>query len=294
MAAVTAKMVGELRQMTGQGMMECKKALVEAEGDMKKAEEILRVKSGNKAQKLAGRQAAEGVIAVCVEGKAGALVEINCETDFVAKDESFKAFADQAARAVLQNRPKDAQAAMGLSVDGGTLEEARQALIARLRENISLRRFEVLDGAPKIDSYMHNSSIGVLVAYEGAESAAHDAAMQVAAMRPRFLDETAVDAETIETERRVAEEKMKKEEEEKGKKVPEEIAKKRIEGSVRKFIKEATLMGQAFVKDEKKSVAEYLKESGTTVKAYAVLKVGEGIERKEVDYAAEVAAAAKI
>lgn len=294
MAAVTAKMVGELRQMTGQGMMECKKALVEAEGDMKKAEEILRVKSGNKAQKLAGRQAAEGVIAVCVEGKAGALVEINCETDFVAKDESFKAFADKAARAVLQNRPKDVQAAMGLSVDGGTLEEARQALIARLRENISLRRFEVLDGAPKIDSYMHNSSIGVLVAYEGAESAAHDAAMQVAAMRPRFLNEAAVDAETIETERRVAEEKMKKEEEEKGKKASEEIAKKRIEGSVRKFIKESTLMGQAFVKDEKKSVAQYLKESGTTVKAYAVLKVGEGIERKEVDYAAEVAAAAKI
>lgn len=295
MAEITAKMVGELRQATGLGIMDCKKALVEAEGDMAKAEEILRVKSGKKVQKLAGRQAAEGVIACEIAGNKAGLVEVNCETDFVAKDAGFVGFANKAAKALVANDVKSVEDLLQCKTeDGETVDEALKAIIAKLGENMSIRRFEKIESSNKLTSYLHGTKIGVIVDYVGDDETGHDMAMQVAACRPICLDQDGVSQERIESERRVAEEQIKQDEEASGKKIPDDIKSKRVEGRVRKFLDEVTLLGQGFIKEDKKKVKQHLSEMKTEVKDFRILVVGEGIEKKVVDYAAEVAAASKL
>ena len=284
MSAITAKMVGDLRAATGLGMMECKKALVEAEGNMEKAEEILRIKSGAKAGKLAGRTAAEGVLAYAIEGNTGALVEVNCETDFVAKDESFLAFAQSAAKAAVANKPADIEALSAL------VEDERKAVIAKLGENISVRRFEIIETEGSLTAYIHGAaaSEGVLVAFKGAEDVARKVGMHIVAAKPQCVSEAEVDAETIEKERHIYTEQAIAS----GK--PAEIAAKMVEGRIKKFLAEITLNGQAFVMNPDQTVAQFLKENGAEVIGFVRYKVGDGIEKKEVDYAAEVAAAAKV
>mgnify|MGYP003610530953 CR=1 FL=1 len=290
MAAITAKMVADLRAATGLGMMECKKALVEADGDMEKAEEILRIKSGAKAGKLAGRTAAEGVITSVVEGNVGAVVEINCETDFVAKDESFLAFAKAAAQAVVSGNPADV-AALGdvKTADGQTVEEMRKAVIAKLGENISVRRFERFETANGIVTYMHGAKIGVMVEHKGGdEQAIRQVAMHIAASKPQSVSKDEIPAEMIEKERHIYTEQAK----ESGK--PADIVAKMVEGRVNKFLAEVTLLGQAFVINPDQTVEKFLQEQNAEVVRFAAFHVGEGIEKKVVDYAAEVAAAAKV
>ena len=290
MAAITAKMVADLRAATGLGMMECKKALVEADGDMEKAEEILRIKSGAKAGKLAGRTAAEGVITSVVEGNVGAVVENNCETDFVAKDESFLAFAKAAAQAVVSGNPADV-AALGdvKTADGQTLEEMRKAVIAKLGENISVRRFERFETANGIVTYMHGAKIGVMVEHKGGdEQAIRQVAMHIAASKPQSVSKNEIPAEVIEKERHIYTEQAK----ESGK--PADIVAKMVEGRVNKFLAEVTLLGQAFVINPDQTVEKFLQEQNAEVVRFAAFHVGEGIEKKVVDYAAEVAAAAKV
>ncbi|GAA5785752.1 elongation factor Ts [Chitiniphilus shinanonensis] len=292
MAEITAKMVAELREMTGMGMMECKKALVEAEGDIKKAEEVLRIKSGNKASKLAGRTAAEGTVVTFIsdDKKLGALLEVNCETDFVAKDEGFLGFARAAAEAAAKSDAADVEAlAAAKTASGETVEEARKAIIAKLGENITLRRFVRYTTAGQLAAYLHGSKIGVLVDFEGgAEQLGKDIAMHIAASKPKSLDASGVSAELIETERRVAIERAK----EAGK--PEAMLEKIADGTVQKFLKDVTLLGQPFVKDDKVTIEQLLKNNSAKVNAFTLFVVGEGIEKKVVDYAAEVAAAAKV
>ncbi|WP_434777150.1 translation elongation factor Ts [Neisseria sp. Ec49-e6-T10] len=289
MAEITAKMVAQLRAATGLGMMECKKALVEAEGNMEKAEELLRIKSGAKAGKLAGRTAAEGVIAHLVEGNVAVLVEVNCETDFVAKDESFLAFANAAAQAVASANPDSIEALGDVKVGDQTVEEMRKAVIAKLGENISVRRFDRVQTDQNIAAYMHGAKIGVLVDYVGGdEQLGRDIAMHIAAVRPTCVSKDQVDAETIEKERRIYTEQASQS----GK--PADIIAKMVEGRVNKFLAEVTLLGQAFVKNPDVTIEQLLKEKGATVRAFSVFQVGEGIEKKVVDYAAEVAAAAKV
>ncbi|TDR73836.1 translation elongation factor Ts [Paludibacterium purpuratum] len=288
MAEITAKMVADLRASTGMGMMECKKALVEAEGDLKRAEEILRIKSGGKAAKLAGRTAAEGVIATATEGAVGAMVEINCETDFVAKDETFLAFAKAAAEAVVKANPADVEALGAVVVGGQSVEEIRKAAIAKLGENMSVRRFVRYETAGKIATYLHGSKIGVIVDFTGEEQLGRDVAMHVAASKPICVSKDQVPAETLETERRIYTEQAAQS----GK--PADIVAKMVEGRVTKYLAEVTLMGQPFVKDPDLTVEKLLAQKGASVKAFAMFVVGEGIEKKVVDYAAEVAAAAKI
>ena len=290
MAAITAKMVADLRAATGLGMMECKKALVEADGDMEKAEEILRIKSGAKAGKLAGRTAAEGVITSVVEGNVGAVVEINCETDFVAKDESFLAFAKAAAQAVVSGNPADV-AALGdvKTADGQTVEEMRKAVIAKLGENISVRRFERFETANGIVTYMHGAKIGVMVEHKGGdEQAIRQVATHIAASKPQSVSKNEIPAEVIEKERHIYTEQAK----ESGK--PADIVAKMVEGRVNKFLAEVTLLGQAFVINPDQTVEKFLQEQNAEVVRFAAFHVGEGIEKKVVDYAAEVAAAAKV
>ena len=287
MAAITASMVAELRAKTDAPMMECKKALTEADGDMAKAEELLRVKLGTKAGKAASRVTAEGVIAAHVAGDKGAMVEVNCETDFVTKNDMFLNLAAAAAKLVAEQNPADVAAlgALAYSQDGfgPTLEDVRVGLIGKIGENMSFRRFVRKSGS-KIASYVHGTRIGVLVEYAGDETAAKDVAMHVAAMKPVALASSDVPAELIEKERSVAAAKAQ----ESGK--PADIAAKMVEGSVQKYLKEVSLFNQPFVKNDKQTVEQMLKASGTTVKGFTMSIVGEGIEKKVDDFAAEVAA----
>jgi len=290
MAAITASMVADLRAKTDAPMMECKKALTEADGDMAKAEEILRVKLGSKASKAASRVTAEGVVSSFVEGSTGALVEINCETDFVSKNDSFLGFAKSVAELIAKNNPADLAAVgeLPLSQDGfgPTVEEVRKGLIGKIGENMTIRRFKRYADGAKLATYLHGARIGVVVEFDGSDVAAKDVAMHIAAMKPVSLSSDDVPAALIETERSVATAKAA----ESGK--PAEIAAKMIEGAVQKYLKEVSLLNQVFVKaaDGKQSVEAYLKASGTTVKSFAMFVVGEGIEKKQDDFAAEVAA----
>jgi len=288
MAAITASMVAELRAKTDAPMMECKKALTEADGDLAKAEEILRVKLGTKAGKAASRVTAEGVVASFVEGTTGAMIEVNCETDFVTKNDSFLALAKAAAELAAKHNPADVEAlgALAYSQDGfgPTLEEVRKGLIGKIGENMSFRRFKRVSGGAKLATYLHGTRIGVLVEFDGEEQAAKDVAMHVAAMKPVALTSADVPAELIEKERAVATAKAA----ESGK--PADIAAKMIEGSVQKYLKEVSLFNQPFVKNDKQTVEQMLKAANTSVKAFTLYVVGEGIEKKVDDFAAEVAA----
>jgi elongation factor Ts len=285
MAVITAAMVGELRAKTDAPMMECKKALTEAGGDPVKAEEILRVKLGSKASKAASRITAEGVVAAYINGNVGALVEVNCETDFVTKNDDFLTMASSAARLVAEKNPADVAALSALPLDGKTLEEQRTELVGRIGENMSFRRFKRFDSGSKLVSYLHGTRIGVMVEYDGAdEQVAKDVAMHIAAMKPVALSSDQVPADLIERERSVASLKAA----ESGK--PADIATKMVEGSVQKFLKEVSLLNQPFVKNDKQTVEQMLKANNTTVKSFVMFIVGEGIEKKQDDFAAEVAA----
>ena len=286
--AITASMVAELRANTDAPMMECKKALTEANGDMPKAEELLRVKLGSKAGKAASRVTAEGVVAVHMAAGVGALVEVNCETDFVTKNDSFLALTQAVAEGIAKGNPADVAAvgALPFSLDGfgPTIEDVRKGLIGKIGENMSVRRFKRFASGSKLATYLHGTRIGVVVEFEGDEAAAKDVAMHVAAMKPVSLTSADVPAELIERERSVATAKAA----ESGK--PAEIAAKMIEGSVQKYLKEVSLFNQPFVKNDKQTVEQMLKEMGTTVKGFTLYVVGEGIEKKVDDFAAEVAA----
>ncbi|TCS39536.1 translation elongation factor Ts (EF-Ts) [Paucimonas lemoignei] len=285
MAAITAAMVGELRAKTDAPMMECKKALTEADGDMAKAEEILRVKLGSKASKAASRVTAEGVVVAYVSGNVGALVEVNCETDFVTKNDDFVALANNVAKLVAENNPADVAALSALPLDGKTVEEIRAALVGKIGENMSIRRFKRFETNAKLTSYLHGSRIGVVVEYDGAdEQVGKDVAMHIAAMKPVALSSEQVPAELIEKERNVASLKAA----ESGK--PADIVAKMVEGSVQKFLKEVSLLNQPFVKNDKQTVEQMLKAANSSVKSFALFVVGEGIEKKVDDFAAEVAA----
>lgn len=286
MAAITAAMVGELRAKTDAPMMECKKALTEADGDMAKAEEILRVKLGSKASKAASRVTAEGVVAAYISGNAGALIEVNCETDFVSKNEEFLELANTCAKLVAENNPADVAALSALPFGNGkTVEEQRGELVGRIGENMSIRRFQRFETAAKLSSYLHGSRIGVVVEYEGAdEQVGKDVAMHVAAMKPVALSSDQVSPELIEKERSVASQKAA----ESGK--PADIVAKMVEGSVQKFLKEVSLLNQPFVKNDKQTVEQMLKANNASVKSFVLYVVGEGIEKKQDDFAAEVAA----
>lgn len=283
MAAITAAMVGELRAKTDAPMMECKKALTEADGDMARAEEILRVKLGSKASKAASRVTAEGVIAAYINGTTGALIEINCETDFVSKNDDFLALTNACVELVATQNPADIAALSALSVNGKTVEETRSELIGRIGENMSIRRFQRFSGS-KLVSYLHGTRIGVMVEYEGDEVAAKDVAMHIAAMKPVALSTADVPADKIAAEKSVAEQKAA----ESGK--PAEIVTKMVEGAVQKYLKEVSLLNQPFVKNDKQTVEQMLKAANTTIKGFTMYIVGEGIEKRQDDFAAEVAA----
>jgi elongation factor Ts len=300
MAAITASMVAELRGKTDAPMMECKKALTEAEGDMAKAEELLRVKLGTKAGKAASRVTAEGVVASFIEGTTGALIEVNCETDFVTKNDSFLALAKAAAELVAKHGPADIDALGALAYEqegfGPTLEDVRKGLIGKIGENMSFRRFKHWANGGALAGYLHGTRIGVVVEFDGDAVAAKDVAMHVAAMKPVALTSADVPAELVERERSVAAAKAAEDAakaQAEGKPVQSaEIVTKRIEGGVQKYLKEVSLFDQVFVKaaDGKQTVAAHLKAAGTNVKGYTLYVVGEGIEKKVDDFAAEVAA----
>ncbi len=303
MAVITASMVAELRAKTDAPMMECKKALTEAEGNMDKAEELLRVKLGSKAGKAASRITAEGVIASKMNGNVGSLIEVNCETDFVTKNDSFLALVQAAADLVAAHNPADIAALGALPYEqdtfGPTLEDVRKGLIGKIGENMSFRRFQYFGGAAattQLASYLHGTRIGVVVEYEGDATAAKDVAMHVAAMKPVALTSADVPAELIEKERSVAAAKAAEDAAKataEGKPVQsDEIVAKRIEGGVQKFLKEVSLFNQVFVKaaDGKQTVEQMLKAANTTIKGFTLYVVGEGIEKKADDFAAEVAA----
>ncbi|MDC8783675.1 translation elongation factor Ts [Roseateles koreensis] len=290
MAVITASMVAELRARTDAPMMECKKALTEAEGDLGRAEEILRVKLGNKAGKAASRVTAEGVVASAVVGTTGALLEVNCETDFVTKNDAFLAFANACAKVAAEHAVTEVEALAALPLSqegfGPTVEDVRRGLIGKIGENMSLRRIKLYNAGAQLASYLHGTRIGVMVEFEGDEVAAKDVAMHVAAMKPAALSSAEVAPELVEKERKIATEKAA----ESGK--PAEIVAKMVEGSVQKFLKEVSLLDQVFVKaaDGKQTVAAMLKDKATTVKGFTLYVVGEGIEKKVDDFAAEVAA----
>jgi len=300
MSAITASMVAALRAKTDAPMMECKKALTEAAGDMDKAEELLRVKLGTKAGKAADRITAEGVVAAAVEGTTGALVEVNCETDFVSKNDDFLAFTNAVAKLIAENNPADVAAIGALPLSqatfGPTVEDVRKGLIGKIGENMSIRRFKRYSGGGQLASYLHGTRIGVLVEYTGDAVAAKDVAMHIAAMKPVSLSSADVPAELIEKERAVAAGKAAEDAkvaEAAGKPAQSaDIVTKRIEGSVQKFLKEVSLHNQVFVKaaDGKATVEQHLKGVKTEVKGFTLFVVGEGIEKKVDDFAAEVAA----
>ena len=290
MAEITASMVKELREKTDAPMMECKKALTEAGGDLGKAEEILRVKLGNKATKAAARVTAEGVVGIhlSADGKTGAIVELNCETDFVAKNDDFLALARSLADLVAASGPADVAALSALPLQGKSVEEVRTALVGKIGENMSIRRFARIEAKGRLASYVHGGSkIGVLVDLVGGDEAlAKDLAMHIAASKPKALSRDGVPAEDVERERSIAQMKAA----ESGK--PAEIVAKMVEGSVQKYLKEVTLLGQPFVKDDKLTIEQLLKAKGASVAAFTLFVVGEGIEKKVTDFAAEVAAQA--
>ena len=300
MSAITASMVAALRAKTDAPMMECKKALTEADGNMEKAEELLRVKLGTKAGKAADRITAEGVVAAAVEGTTGALVEVNCETDFVSKNDDFLAFTNAVAKLIAENNPADVAAIAALPLSqatfGPTVEDVRKGLIGKIGENMSIRRFKRYSGGGQLASYLHGTRIGVLVEYTGDAVAAKDVAMHIAAMKPVSLSSADVPAELIEKERAVAAGKAAEDAkvaEAAGKPAQSaDIVTKRIEGSVQKFLKEVSLHNQVFVKaaDGKATVEQHLKGVKTEVKGFTLFVVGEGIEKKVDDFAAEVAA----
>ncbi|MCK6373280.1 MAG: translation elongation factor Ts [Zoogloea sp.] len=292
MAEITASMVKELREKTDAPMMECKKALSEAAGDMAKAEEILRVKLGNKASKAAARVTAEGIVGVYIsaDAKLGAMVEVNCETDFVAKNDDFLALVKNVAELVATKNPADVEALSALEIDGQTVEEVRKALVGKIGENMSIRRFVRTEAQGAVASYIHGGAkIGVLIDLVGGDEAlAKDLAMHIAASKPKSLDASGVPAELLDVERRIAIEKAR----EAGK--PEAMLEKIAEGTVQKFLKDVTLLDQVFVKaeDGKQTVAQLLKAKGASVTGFTLYVVGEGIEKKVTDFAAEVAAQA--
>ena len=291
MAEITAGMVKELREKTDAPMMECKKALSEANGDMEKAEEILRVKLGSKASKAAGRIAAEGVVSthIAVDQKLGAIVEVNCETDFVAKNEDFLTFAKNLSELAARQNPADIAALSSLSLNGATVEAIRTALVGKIGENVSIRRFARIEAKGKLTTYIHpGAKIGVLVDVSGGDDAlAKDLAMHIAASKPVALTKEDVSPALIQKERDVALSKAA----ESGK--PADIVTKMVEGSVAKYLKEVTLLGQPFVKDDKQTIEQLLKFKSASVARFALYIVGDGIEKKQTDFAAEVAAAVK-
>lgn len=284
MAEISAGLVKELRELTGLGMMECKKALSECAGDLKKAEELLRIKSGAKASKAAGRIAAEGVIGawLSADAKVGALVELNSETDFVAKNDDFVAFAASLAELVASRSPANVEALGAID----NVEAKRQALVQKIGENIGIRRFKRLQAKGKLALYMHGTKIGVLVDYEGADEVGKDVAMHIAFAKPAHMTKAEVPADVVSRERDIQMARAK----ESGK--PAEIAAKMVEGAVNKFLGEISLMGQPFVKDDKQTIEKMLAQKKAKLNGYAFLVVGEGIEKKTTDFAAEVMATA--
>ncbi len=288
MAEITAAMVKELREKTDAPMMECKKALAEANGDMAKAEEVLRVKLGSKASKAAARITAEGIVALHVAGNKAAMVEVNCETDFVAKNDDFLAFSNDIAKMVCAGGIASVEELANKPMGGGTVESVRTALVGKIGENLSVRRFSLVQAKGKLYSYIHGGAkIGVLVDLVGGDDQlGRDLAMHIAASKPKALDASGVDAALIETERRIATEKAA----ESGK--PADIVAKMVEGTVQKFLKEVTLLGQVFVKaeDGKQTIEQLLKSKGASIASFVIYIVGEGIEKKVTDFAAEVAA----
>ncbi|SAK74079.1 elongation factor Ts [Caballeronia glebae] len=285
MAAITASMVAELRAKTDAPMMECKKALTEADGDMARAEELLRVKLGNKATKAASRVTAEGIVTAHVEGGVGALVELNCETDFVAKNDDFLAFGKTIAELVAKQNPADVAALSALPLESSTVDAVRLALVGKIGENLSIRRFVRFETANKIASYLHGSRIGVMVEFTGAaEQVGKDVAMHIAAMKPVSLSSDEVPADLIAKERSIAEQKAA----ESGK--PAEIVAKMVDGSIQKYLKEVSLLNQPFVKNDKQTIEQMLKAGNASVQKFALFVVGEGIEKRQDDFAAEVAA----
>ena len=288
--AITASMVAELRAKTDAPMMECKKALTEADGDMSRAEEILRVKLGNKASKAAARVTAEGIVGIWIaaDGKLGAIVEVNCETDFVARNDDFLAFTRELAELVANRNPADVAALSALPMGGASVEAVRTALVGRIGENMSIRRFARVAAAGTLASYVHGGSkIGVLIDVVGGdETLSKDLAMHIAASKPKALSREGVPAQDVERERSIAQQKAA----ESGK--PAEIVAKMVEGTVQKYLKEVTLLGQTFVKDDKLTIEQLLKQRGARVARFELYLVGEGIERKQTDFAAEVAAQA--
>lgn len=291
MAEITASMVMALRSKTDAPMMDCKKALIEAEGDMQRGEEILRVRFGNKASKASSRIAAEGVVSsfITKDGKSGCLIEINSETDFCAKNEEFQKFASQLAQVVVEKKPSNIEDLAQVNLDGQTVEELRTGLVGKIGENITPRRFDLMDAKGTLYSYIHGAKIGVILDLEGGnDELGKDIAMHIAAAKPKAIDQSGVDPQLIDTERRVAIEKAK----EAGK--PEEMLEKIATGTVNKFLKEITLLNQAFVKDDKVSINELLSKNNATLHAFSMYSVGEGIEKKQEDFAAEVAAATKV
>jgi elongation factor Ts len=288
MVEITAGLVKELREMTGLGMMECKKALSEADGDLRKAEELLRIRSGAKASKAAGRIAAEGVVGAFVspDASVGALVEVNCETDFVAKNEDFLSFANGLAELVSKADPSDVEALSSLAMGGVAVEERRQSLVQKIGENISIRRFTRMQAASRIALYLHGAKIGVLVDYQGSDQVGKDLAMHIAFAKPAFLAKSDVPAEVVSRERDILTARAK----ESGK--PSEIVPKIVEGGISKFLGEIALLGQPFVKDDKKSIEKMLTEHKSKINGFRFVVVGEGIEKKSNDFAAEVHAQA--
>ena len=292
MADITASMVKELREQTGLGMMECKKALAESDGDLKKAEDLLRIKSGAKATKAAGRIAAEGMIGsfISVDGKLGALVEVNCETDFVAKNDDFSAFAKEAAKLVAEHKPADVAALSNLKLASGqTVEEARKALVMKLGENMTLRRMVRFETAGRLSVYLHGTKIGVMMDVQGGdEQLGKDLAMHVAASKPICVSKEQVSSELLAKEREIYTAQAA----ESGK--PANIVEKMVDGRVMKYLAEVTLLGQPFVKNPDETVEKLLAAKNAKVNAFQMFIVGEGIEKKVIDFAAEVAAAGQI
>ena len=288
MAEITAKMVMSLRAKTDAPMMDCKKALSEAEGDATRAEEILRVRFGNKASKASTRVAAEGIVACFIEDnkKTGVLVEVNSETDFCAKNDEFLAFVQAITKAAVENDVSDADQLSNLSINDKTIEEIRTQLIGKIGENITIRRVEKMIAKDNLFSYNHGGRVGVIVDIQSTdENLGKDIAMHIAATKPKALDQSGVSQDLIEAERRVAIEKAK----EAGK--PDEMLEKIATGTVNKFLKEITLLNQVFVKDDKRTIEQLLKNNNSAINGFKFFIVGEGIEKKEVDFASEVAAA---
>lgn len=288
MAEISAGLVKALRERTGLGMMECKKALAEAAGNLEKAEELLRIRSGAKASKAAGRIAAEGMIGAFLspDAKRGALVELNCETDFVAKNEDFIAFAKRLAELVAREAPDDVDALAKLPIDDTNVEARRQALVQKIGENISVRRFQRMETTGRLALYVHNNRIGVMVEFEGPEEVGKDVAMHVAFAKPQHLRKTDVPGDVVERERQILTARAK----ESGK--PAEIVAKMVEGGINKFLAEITLLGQPFIKDDKQTVEKMVKAREAELRGFGFLVVGEGLEKRATDFAAEVMAQA--